>query len=167
MTLAEIAALETAWQGRIPPDDPACFGWEPYSPDAFAALLEDCLPRVPSGNRTFLDAGCGIGTKCVLAAQAGLEAYGFDLVPEFLAEARQLGVACEQADARMFTRYGDFGLVYVNHPLVPGPGETALERRVHAAMAAGSVLMAVNYDIAPDWPEISRAGPWDAAWVKP
>lgn len=189
MDLAGIAGLEAAWVGRVTPP-PGCFGWEPYDPRLFAGLLAACLPHVPAGNRAFLDAGCGIGTKCLLAQRAGLAAHGIDLVPEFLAEAARLGVSAELADARAYGGYGSFGLVYVNHPLACGPGcddEAALEQRIHEAMAPGAVLLSVNCDLAPGcaahkpgtpctdacphdaaaWPQITRAGAWAAAWVKP
>jgi SAM-dependent methyltransferase len=185
----QIAALEAEWQGRVQVTPGYC-GWEPYDPGKFTRLLSLCLPHVPPGNRTFLDVGCGIGTKCLLAAQAGLDPSGFDRVPEFVAEARRLGVAAEVADARDYQGYGAPGLVYVNHPLACGGGcddEAALEHLIHERMASGAVLMAVNYDLAPGctvhppsrpcdegcppgaagWPQVARLGAWDAAWVKP
>ena len=190
MTLDEIHELETSWIGRVPSDDPECFGWEPFNIHVFADLIDSCLEYVPAGNRTALDAGCGIGTKCLYMFQAGLEAYGFDRMREFLDEAERLGVPCELADARTFARYGDYGLVYVNHPLACGQGcndEARLERAIHRQMRTGAVLLDVNYDLAPGcsahpadspctddcpedgaaWPEIVRWGRWSAAWVKP
>jgi hypothetical protein len=110
-------------------------------------------------------------------------------MPEFLTEAIRLGVACELADARDWDGYDRFGLVYLNHPLVCGPNckdEAVLENWVHGQMSSGSVLLAVNYDLAPgcpahgslspcnddcpgtaSWHEITRTGQWAAAWVKP
>lgn len=186
MDLDEIAALEQAWLRKVavPPE---FFGWEPYDLTGFTDLLRQALPHVPPGNRTFLDAGCGIGTKCLVAEGCGLRAHGIDREPAFLAEARRLGVECEPADVRDFPRYGEYGLVYVNHPLTDPAAEVALERYVHEQAARRSVLLAVNYDLAPlcpahppvrpcdescpqgagPWLEVARSGAWAAARVKP
>jgi SAM-dependent methyltransferase len=191
VTLDEISALEASWLNRVQVSErEKYFDWQPADPVVFTRLLELCLPHVPPGNRTFLDAGCGIGTKCLIAAQHGLAAYGFDRVPEYVAEARRLGVSADPGLAEMYQGYGQHGLVYVNHPLACGPGcddEATLEHYIHEQMAPGSVLMFMNYDLAPGcsvhsqdqpctdacphdaaaWPEIARLGAWMAAWVKP
>ena len=169
MNPEEIAGLEQAWAGRVTGrEDPAFFGWEPAPLPVFTGLLAGCLPHVPPGNRSFLDAGCGIGTKCQLAWQQGLDPYGIDRVPEYLEEARRSGLACELALAEDYDGYARFGLVYVNHPLRGPAAEAALEAGIHAAMAPGAVLLAVNYALAPPgWAEVARSGEWNAAWVKP
>lgn len=169
MSPEEIAGLEAAWAGRVTGrEDPAFFGWEPAPVPLFTPLLEACLPHVPPGNRTFLDAGCGIGTKALLAAGAGLEAYGLDRVPAYVAEAIRLGVTAWEGYAEDYDGYARYGCVYVNHPRRDPAGEAELERAIHAQMARGSVLLAVNYGIAPaGWAEVARAGDWNAAWVKP
>ena len=169
MTLAEVAALEQEWAGRVTGcEDPAFFGWEPAPLPLFTALLAACLPHVPAGNATFLDAGCGIGTKALLAAQAGLEAYGLDRVPAYVAEAIRVGVIAWEGYAEDYDAYARYGLVYVNHPLRGPAAQAELERQIHAAMAPGAVLLAVNYGLAPaGWAEVARSGDWNAAWVKP
>lgn len=191
MTPAEIAQLEQDWVGRVQVGQPdVYFDWQPFPADRFTALLEGCLPAVPAGSQSFLDVGCGIGTKQLIAAGYGLSTYGIDRVPEYLAEAAQLGVSAELADARDYTGYGGYGVVYVNHPLRCDPGcddEAVLEARIHELMAPGAVLIAVNYAYAPlcrahlpgqpctdacpldssAWPVIARIGPWGAAWMKP
>ena len=191
LSLDEITQLEQDWTGRVAVSEPETyFDWQPASVDLFSQLLGACLPHVPVGMPGFLDVGCGIGTKCLLAAQAGLTAHGIDRVPEYLAEAVALGVSAEQVLAGDYTGYGGYGLVYVNHPLACGPGcddEAALEHGIHQAMASGSVLAGMNYDLAPGctahgparpcdefcptgaydgWVQVARLGAWVAAWVK-
>ena len=192
MTLEEIAALEQQWIGQVQIDQPdVYFDWQPASVELFTGLLEQCLSHVPSGNQTFLDVGCGIGTKCILAAQYGLVVNGFDRVPEYLTEAAQLGISAIEILAEDFADYGDFGIVYMNHPLITiGPSDNRqalLAAQVHEAMASRSVLLSINYDLAPGclshlpdrscdtncrtdaydgWTEFARDGHWNAAWVK-
>ena len=190
LSLDEITQLEQDWIGRVAVSEPETyFDWQPASVDLFSQLLGACLPHVPVGMPGFLDVGCGIGTKCLLAQQAGFTAYGIDRVPEYLAEAAQLGVSAEQVLAGDYTGYSGFGLVYVNHPLNCGEGcddEAVLEHTIHVAMSPGAVCAGMNYDLAPGctahppdqpctdacpgtldgWTEIARLGPWVAAWVK-
>ena len=175
MQRAGIAALEQQWIGRVQVSQPErYFEWGPFPLDRFTALLEACLPYVPIENQTFLDVGCGIGTKLLVAAFYGLAAHGIDRVPEYLNEAARLGTDVEEVLAEDYAGYGRFGLVYLNHPLIvmrPGDNRAALlERSIHAQMTPGSVLLSVNCDcptdIYDDWTEIVRDGPSNAAWVK-
>ena len=169
MTIDEIAVLERQWIGRVQvPSRDIYFDWQPIAVDIFTKLLELCLPFVPPSNRTFIDAGGGIGTKGLLAQQYGLAAHCIDRVPEYVAEAARLGVSAELVQIEEYGRFGDYGLVYVSHPLVPGPGEAVLERGIHDQVTSGSVLMAVSYNLVPaGWTEIARLGEWNAGWVKP
>lgn len=191
MTGDEIAAIDREWIGRVEISQPETyFDWQPFPVGQFTTLLQACLPHVPDGNRTFLDTGCGIGTKLLIAADHGLDAHGIDRVPEYLAEAARLGASVEQTLAEDYAAYGTFGLVYVNHPLATSPTDTdevLLERLIHDQMTSGAVLLAVNYDLAPGciahppgrvcdedcltdvydgWTEIVRDGAWNAGWVK-
>jgi SAM-dependent methyltransferase len=163
------------------------FGWEPYDLDQFWQLLQGCIPHVPADRQSFVDIGCGIGTKCLLAQNAGLAVFGVERVPTYVAEAQRLGVEVWQGLAQDFTQYDQYGLVYVNHPMASGGNtEALLENSIQSSMASGSVLMSVNYDLAPgcphhpptspcseacggasSWPEIARINDWAAAWIKP
>lgn len=182
LILEEINALEQSWIGRIPAD-PGYFAWEPFPVKQFA----DLLAAVPRGR--FIDAGCGIGTKCFLAAQAGFDAEGIERVPAFVAEAHRLGVRAVQADVRDWD-FSPYDVVYVNHPLACGEGcddEAVLEHHIHETMRSGAALIAVNYDLAPGcvahsqlvpcgdscqphslvgYREVARAAQWAAVWVK-
>lgn len=169
MDRAAIAALEAAWQHRVPVREPGEFwDWQPADLGVFARLLAAAVPHCPPG-RTFCDVGCGIGTKCLLAEAAGIPAAGIDRVPEYLAEAARLGVAVTLADARTYRRYRSHGIVYVNHPLRDSAAEEVLERYIHAEMAPGAVLMAYNAGCFPPdtWREITADRPaWRGVWVK-
>jgi hypothetical protein len=186
--LEAITALEASWLGRVATTArDRYFDWQPAAPALFTRLLAACLPHVPPGNRTFIDAGCGIGTKCLLAGRYGLAAHGIDRVPEYVAEAARLGVSAELALIEDYTGFARYGLVYVDHPAVGGGDEARLEAGIHAQMAPRSVLMAMSYDLAPGcpahppgrpcddacptdahdgWTEVARLGAWIAGWVK-
>lgn len=182
--------LEGYWhiQG-IATEPETYFGWEPYDLDRFWQLLQACLPHIPTDRQSFVDIGCGIGTKCLLAENAGLTTFGVERVTQYVTEAQKLGVQVWQGLAQDFTQYDQYGLVYVNHPMVSGAdnnSEALLENYIQSVMAPGSVLMSVNYDLAPGcphhaptiacseacggasgWPEIARLDDWAAAWIKP
>ncbi len=191
MTIEEIAALEQQWIGQVDITQPdVYFDWQPAPIDLFVQLLDYCLPYVPATNQTFLDVGGGIGTKCELAQQAGLTAYNIDRVSEYIAEAISIGISSEQVLAEDYTSYGNYGLVYMNHPLISPLGDNAqalLANSIHDQVASGSVFLSINYDLAPGctahlpdracdencpidvfngWTEVARQGPWNAGWVK-
>lgn len=147
---AIVEAVRDRERGPVPPfSDTAldCFGWAPYDLDEFARLLDVAVEAAPGG--PFLDAGCGIGTKCLLAAARGLDAYGIDRVPAYVDRAVQLGVHAEQADVRGWGRYGEFSIVYVSHPLRPG-AEEPFEKWLHDQMSPGAVLVTLRGCIFPD-----------------
>jgi SAM-dependent methyltransferase len=157
LTLAEIRAAELAWvvRGRAAGVRSGDTGWVPYSVDSFRSLLRVALRYAPG--RRFLDAGCGIGTKCLLAAEAGCAAEGVERVPEYAAQARAYGVTVHECDLADFTGWPDYGIVYVNHPLFDDTREAAFEQLVQQRMAPGAVLIKVH----TRWPPPPRA--WTAA----
>lgn len=145
-TVEAVRELERAPAPLSSVGTPDCFGWGAYDLDVFARLLDVAIGAAPA--RTFLDAGCGIGTKCLLAASRGLDAYGIDRVPAYAARAVQLGVNAEVADVRGWDRYGEFGIVYVSHPL-KAHAEAPFEAWLHGQMAPGAVLVTLRGCVAP------------------
>jgi trans-aconitate methyltransferase len=158
VTIEAVRELEEGKAPPFPDDAVDCFGWAPYDLDEFARLLGIAIGA--ARGRTFLDAGCGIGTKCLLAAERGLAAHGIDRVPAYAERAVQLGVSAEVADVRGWSRYGEFAIVYVSHPLRPG-AEEPFERWLHGQMAPGSVLMTLRGAVMPEgWDVILREQYW-------
>jgi len=147
--LARIAALEADWLTRLPRVRAHLefYGWEPYDLGEFTRLLDAAIPH--AARRSFLDAGCGIGTKCLAAASRGLTAEGVELVPAYAARTRRLGVTVHKADVRGWPHYADYGIVYVNCPLKGEAAEARFERWLHGQMAPGAVLISVNDCAAP------------------
>lgn len=168
--LRELDAAEQTWRQqpvRYPRED--AVPWMPYSIPHFVALLTEAVmavarPRDYTMGRghtrlTFLDVGCGPGTKCRLAsAMFGLDAYGFDIVPRFVGEAQAHGVQAWVADAYEFgghlpdlpdgekvtgmNGYERYDIVLVNRP---SADQDKLEGLVMESMAPGGVLIAVNW----------------------
>lgn len=143
MTIEAIRVLEAA---VVPPPADGFgfdrYGWAPYGLDDFLRLLDYAIRVAPRAS--FVDIGCGIGTKCLAAQARGLSAYGIDCVPEYVRSARDNGVEAVIVDARTWTGFSEFGIVYVSHPLRDPAAEGALERRVFRQMASGSVFMTLR-----------------------
>lgn len=132
------------------------YGWEPYPAASFANLLTVAM----SVNRgTFLEVGCGIGTKLRIAEVMGLEALGLELFPEYVEEARSIGVQVQQYDIREDGfDYSQYGIVYINHPLRDTQAQDILEYRIQDQMKPGAVLITVNNirTMPEDWEMLCR-----------
>lgn len=160
--LRELDAAEQTWRQqpvRYPRED--AVPWMPYAIPSFVAPLTEAVtatarPRnyqfADQTGITFMDIGCGPGTKCRLAsAMFGLDVRGIDIVPRFVAEAQAHGVMAREADAFEFLRpvegeshkpLEQFDIVLVNRP---SGLQDELEGMVMEAMTPGAVLIAVNW----------------------
>lgn len=152
MTLEEIRLAERAWRAPVPGVRPGEFSWNPYDIDDFRYLLTVAMRYAP--NRRFLDAGCGIGTKCLIAASLGLAAEGAERVPAYIDRARGWGITVHEADLLEWDGYAGYGIVYLNHPLHREDREAQFEQQLGDRLAAGTVLVKVN----TNWPPPS--GKW-------
>lgn len=154
--LRQIHALEQSWNTfkvDYPRGDAVPF--LPLPIPQFIVLLADAVMAAPvswdvNGPKPvrFLDAGCGTGTKALLAQKLfGLESYGIDIVPAFIAEARASGLRADVIDAFDFgSSYSTFGIVFANRPSTL---QDELEPLITEAMAPGAVLMAANWRHSP------------------
>jgi trans-aconitate methyltransferase len=99
----------------------------------------------------FLDVGCGIGTKVLLAQQMNFEADGLDFVPEYCEAARELCGSLStihDADAREFDKYGDYDLIYAYRPLVEEAETAWLTGWIAEQLKPGSLMFLAW------WPEV-------------
>lgn len=196
--LRELEATEQAWRQnevRYPRED--AVPWMPYPMNMFVTLLVDAVKAAPPGRMrgdlaswgrgfgtpTFLDVGCGPGTKMRMArAMFGLDTYGIDIVSRFVAEAQAHGEQAWVKDAFEFEEgtqfdmeygvvpgYASFQIVYVNRP---SSMQDDLEGLVMDRMAKDAVLMAVNWRNNPadkGWIPVAQEGltPVCGVWVKP
>ena len=169
MAWPPLPGLEREWLTRHPGlrSQPGFYGWEPYPLEEFGRLLDAAIPHAPSGR--LVDAGCGIGTKCLYAAAAGLAAEGVEHAAEYAAEARRLGVTVHEADVRGWPHFGAYGVVYVNCPLKGDREEAAFEAWLHGQMAPGAVLISVNdCGAPPGWrPVLDERAQFRGVYIKP
>ena len=162
-----MARTEREWLGSGPGTE-QFLPWMPLSVPRFVMLLTDAV--AVSRGTSFLDVGCGPGTKVLLAEKLyGLDGHGIDRVPDYVQAARDLGVSAEQADAITWCDYGRYDILYLNKPC-HGPLEALLERRVMGLMKPGAVLIMANAADRPpaDWELV--AAEWDTnsgVWRKP
>jgi SAM-dependent methyltransferase len=198
--LRELNATEQAWrQYEVRYSREDAVPWMPFPMPLFVTLLTDAVevapPSRPRGPAVtgwgrelkaprFLDVGCGPGTKVRLAsALFGVDGYGIDIVPRFVAEAQAHGVQAWLQDAFEFPEgdprniqagalmpgYADFQIVYVNRPSAL---QDDLENLVMERMAPDAVLIAVNWRNNPGkagWIPVSEefGEPVRGVWVKP
>lgn len=166
-TYGQVQQAELDWIARQDGVRDTEFGWCPYDIRVFLRLLAAAV--YASRNGRFLDLGCGIGTKCVLAESVGLRAEGIERVPAYIAQAREWDVTVHEADLLEWTSYSGYGIVYVNHPLRGEEAEEEFERKLEGLLDPGTVLIKVN-DCGPppgDWETvIDERDLWRGVWVK-
>jgi trans-aconitate methyltransferase len=143
--ISTTVALDHEWMTRpAGRDEPTLYlPWMPFSWPDFVALVAEALPET-TGDR-FLDIGCGIGTKMMLAEEIfGLNVQGVERVPEYVKEARQHGLVVAEADVLGWDGYNEFDLVFFNRPFYDQARQRELEQRVWANMKSGAVVIGVN-----------------------
>jgi SAM-dependent methyltransferase len=175
--LRELNASEYGWSQHVVKYSRAdAVPWMPYAIPSFVSMLTEAVMVAPPDARSeipgparFLDVGCGPGTKMRLAAAMfGLDAWGIDIVPAFISEARAHGCQALLRDAFEYDGYDNHEIVLVNRPSTLMDD---LEFQVMDQMAPGAVLIAVNWRNTPGkngWTLISQewGEPVRGVWVK-
>jgi len=166
--LSDVRQIERKWQKQVDVGDESMFaGWMPSDVAQFLVLLVEAIAEAPG--TSFLEVGCGPGTKMMLARDLfGLDVTGFDRVPEFVAAAREQGLNAAVCDATVFDAYGKFDIVFFNRPFRDRQMQRDLERLVYSKVRRGSVVICMNLETQPpqdkylvvtdDWE--SRRGVW-------
>lgn len=136
-----LARLERPWipERRMPPDNRR-FPYIAYSPAGFVATM---APLYAQGCRSFLDVGCGIGIKLLLARMLGFETVvGVEIDDGYAAIAASLvpEALLVVEDAFDFGRYDEFDVIYSFHPCVDVREQQRLERVIAERARAGAVL---------------------------
>lgn len=105
----------------------------------------------------FLDAGCGNGQLMAIATFFGLYPDGFDIDPEMVAAAEELGSKLDycpdfyvwQDDWRNFTGYDKYDVIVLNRLSVSPAGQALLERTVYENMRPHTYLVKLNNVTVP------------------
>lgn len=153
------------------PVDEHRWRWSPFDLEEFSMMLGIAVKvATQTGERmSFFEAGSGIGTKLKVAQdEYDLFAHGWEIIPEYIRVADDLGVSSEQLDLlKEDPHYGDWDIVYIAQPFKDDATEVAWERSVHEAMRPGGVLIATYASVKPySWKTFHRA-PWRGVWRKP
>jgi SAM-dependent methyltransferase len=162
--------LEKAWIGQLPRNKDN-WDWQPYPLEDFINMCQVVADAYPPGMvPTFLDPGCGIGTKVYVAQQVfGWEAAGFDICEKYIQVAvQELGLDHNVLlfDADEFPHYDVFDIVYLSRPFRDDKREYRYEQRVQNEMKPGAFLIMGWAGAKPQW-EMYYRGPWKGVWRKP
>ncbi len=167
--LIEVRRIERAWQKQVDIGDADRFtAWMPSDVAQYLVLLIEAIAEAPG--KTILEVGCGPGTKMMLARDLfGLDATGFDRVPEYVQAAKEHGLNVAECDAFDFQAYGKFDIVFFNRPFRDRPVQRDLERLIYSKVRRGAVVIAMNLEDPPpeskyfpvtdDW-ESGHRGVW-------
>lgn len=164
--------VSDTWRQKITQGDderPRFLPWMPFPRPVFAGMLYEAAAESP-GDR-FLAIGCGPGPEMLIARELfGLDAHGFDRVPEYVDAACELGLDAIVADALTWPGYGHYDIIWFNRPFRDPAPEQVLEDKVWADMRPGAVVMCANLEHPPPsrWPLI--LDDWEARrgiWMKP
>lgn len=99
---------------------------------------------------TFLDVGCGIGTKLLIARHMFSAVYGIDVVGgyvDFVNAATRLGTqaghrfGAEVCDGREFRRYHEYDVIYMYSPMCKPELQVELELAAYRGAREGAVIV--------------------------
>jgi trans-aconitate methyltransferase len=148
-----IDRLERAW---YPAEAWQSLELHPYTPwpisDFIPAL---CAAMLATSGRRYLEIGCGIGTKLVIAEAFGLETHGIDVREQYVAAARHLcpEARIEIADARGYD-LRPFDVVYSYRPFIHENQQAEFDETLVGRMKRGSVLITPDRHM-PEWSPIA------------
>lgn len=166
--LVAVAALESRWRDRHSCADGGCWGFTAYPADWFTRILEAAVKATGKPDPVFCDAGAGIGTKVLLAARAGCQAYGIEHNPHYVTEASRLNADVRNGDIRS-QDYAAVDIAWIDWPLRDPDEQIAFEQDVAAQLHPGAVL-ALGNRVGPapaGWEQLTSVIDRDGAWKKP
>lgn len=151
-----IERLESAWLPAFIPPFPDMHTYEPLRVDQFIEAM--CVAGQHANGRRYLEVGCGIGSKLLVAASMGYEATGIDNRRQYLVVAEWLArhqaqrepvpvelesvpeIRLEQADARYYD-HRHFDVIYAYRIMVENGGQAAYEAYLTDTVQSGTVLI--------------------------
>lgn len=95
----------------------------------------------------FLDVGSGIGTKVALARYLGIQSHGIEMNPRYMRVAqRKLRIESSrlfEIDARKFTDYGNYQIIYFYCPMKNQKAQINLEKVIYDGAKEGTIFIQV------------------------
>tara|TARA_Y100000034_G_scaffold129783_1_gene186909 strand:+ start:443 stop:1054 length:612 start_codon:yes stop_codon:yes gene_type:complete len=147
------------------PDDPDEEDRHRWVPFPCGSFVDACIEAfyLSGGEvkaKKFLDIGCGIGTK-VMLADVLFDAHGLELNEEYLRVADLIG--CRnvwQADAMEYVEYGDYDILYFYAPFREDILQNRFERHVYQHMSPGTILIPMHTMTmwSTRWPDMKKVG---------
>ena len=129
-------------------EDSGEFTYIGLRPSEFIEQLEQFrqihFQKISSGQRLkFVDVGCGIGSKLILAHNSWLSLVGIEIEPSYVEVARKLvpfaDIRCQDA---MSVDYGEFDVVYFYCPFRDLKKQAALEAHIVNTAKSGAYILA-------------------------
>lgn len=155
--------LEQKWLPPYP-DNKDSYGWESLPLDSFLAGIETAKTYLIDrdrfwGNRLFLDVGCGIGTKLLIAHFLGWRVAGVELHAPYAEIARKLVPEASIITGDAF-QHADFqaDLLYMYRPRISDEGEAELEAHIASFLRPGN-LWFLPHRVPPYGTQLSN-GVW-------
>ncbi len=146
--------LERAWYPELMWKSDDLHVYVPWELNSFIRALTVAIDATPG--RSYLEIGCGIGTKMAIVAQMGFEVYGIEIRPQYIAIAHHLcpEATIVQADASGWDEYGRFDLIYSYRPFIQDSRQDEFDRYQTECIRSGSILISPGRDLS--W------GPWES-----
>lgn len=170
-TLQQVSELDRQWMGKVPgAGDARHTPWMPFPVPEFITLLAAAVTEADGD--AFLEIGAGIGTKMLVAKTLfGLGVAGVERVPEYVAQAAEMGITVLEADILDFADYAPFDIIWFNRAFRDASAQTQLEHQVWDGVRPGAVVMCANLENKPpsnwfivddEWGDLRRG-----VWQKP
>lgn len=120
----------------------------PFEPTEFYQKISRLVERYKI--KSFLDVGAGYGDKVLIAKDIVEKADGIEYLKEYVDVAKSFGIDLIHADAFEFSKYGDYDLIYMYHPIHDYKIYTKLVVLLMENMKVGGYLLEV-YDPYDDF----------------
>ena len=123
------------------------------STDEFYNYMVKVGTLVTFHRSAFLDVGCGVGHKILLAGEMGYDAYGLEIVNGYIEEGRKLlqlfGVEKARqrfigGDALEYNDYNRFRVLFCSRPFVDDELQKQLQDRIVSQVRPGTVIILPN-----------------------
>jgi len=155
--MQELIAMEATWTDQEPEGD--VWRYRPYPLGKFGQLLtmaRRLWEEYHTIMASFLEVGCGPGTKCVFAQEfLWVESTGFDTSEKYINAAEELATArsvdCEFfiEDAEQYDLYNEHSIIFNNRVFRDLDRQAKLDQKIYEAMEPGTFLINGNQVTQP------------------